>query len=185
MLNEVSCFYMDWNTLGTWVGGIGSATAAWVALTISRAQSNDAKKTTLKNAQVARKICQAEIRRLKDIGLAAFGGQLGLIRQNDQEMTDLNPDEVVNLTRVVKLLQAPMLKANWPLLIALSEKESVGVAEAVSYAERLHDLIDSALHRGSADAGHVRDWTQLGQHLVNAINRTGWIDEEVKAYLRS
>ena len=41
MLNEVSCWHVDWSLIGTWVGGIGSAAAATVAVFISR---NDAKR---------------------------------------------------------------------------------------------------------------------------------------------
>lgn len=32
MLNEVSCWYVDWGTLGTWVGGMGAAAAAFAAV---------------------------------------------------------------------------------------------------------------------------------------------------------
>lgn len=35
MLNAMSCWYFDWATAGTWVGGIGSALAALVALKVS------------------------------------------------------------------------------------------------------------------------------------------------------
>ncbi len=36
MLNEISCWYFDWATVGTWVGGVGSATAAVVALWLAK-----------------------------------------------------------------------------------------------------------------------------------------------------
>ncbi len=36
MLNELSCWYFDWSTIGTWVGGVGSATAAAIALWLAR-----------------------------------------------------------------------------------------------------------------------------------------------------
>lgn len=32
MLNGVSCWYIDWATIGTWVGGVGAAAAAWAAV---------------------------------------------------------------------------------------------------------------------------------------------------------
>ena len=32
MLNEVSCWYFDWATVGTWIGGLGAAAAAWAAV---------------------------------------------------------------------------------------------------------------------------------------------------------
>lgn len=41
MLNEVSCWYIDWSLIGTWVGGVGSAGAAIAAIFLSK---NDAKR---------------------------------------------------------------------------------------------------------------------------------------------
>lgn len=32
MLDTVSCWYFDWATVGTWVGGLGAAAAAWAAV---------------------------------------------------------------------------------------------------------------------------------------------------------
>ncbi|MBP7646534.1 MAG: hypothetical protein KA751_07245 [Comamonas sp.] len=32
MLDGVSCWYFDWATIGTWVGGLGAASAAWAAV---------------------------------------------------------------------------------------------------------------------------------------------------------
>ena len=32
MLNEVSCWYVNWANIGTWVGGIGAAAAAIAAV---------------------------------------------------------------------------------------------------------------------------------------------------------
>ena len=36
MLGTLSCWYFDWATLGTWVGGLGSAAAAFVAVYVLR-----------------------------------------------------------------------------------------------------------------------------------------------------
>lgn len=35
MQNEVSCWYVDWNAIGTWVGGVGSILAAVVAILLA------------------------------------------------------------------------------------------------------------------------------------------------------
>lgn len=38
MLNELSCFYFDWVTVGTWVGGVGTAGAAlWGVFSVRKA----------------------------------------------------------------------------------------------------------------------------------------------------
>lgn len=39
MLDALSCLYFDWGTAGTWVGGLGSAGAAIVAVHVARQSS--------------------------------------------------------------------------------------------------------------------------------------------------
>lgn len=44
MLESVSCWYVDWATIGAWVGGIGSAAAAIAAVWIARRDTTKRKK---------------------------------------------------------------------------------------------------------------------------------------------
>ena len=49
MLNTLSCWYIDWAAIGTWVGGIGSAGAALAAVKIAR-KGDQAREVEKENA---------------------------------------------------------------------------------------------------------------------------------------
>lgn len=73
MLNEVSCLYVDWGTLGTWVGGLGAAAAAFAAVWAVRHESQRRK-------SYSRFLLEQDLRRLDSASesLKAMSDWLGM-----------------------------------------------------------------------------------------------------------
>ena len=94
MLNEMSCWVLDWNAIaavGAWVGGIGSAGAAIAAVWITR-------RDTAKRRKYAQFLFRRDVERLSELVI--------LLRQSADAIEDLeihrgeHPDEtIVKLAR--------------------------------------------------------------------------------------
>lgn len=121
MLNEVSCWYVDWNAIGTWVGGLGSILAAAVAVGL-------AMKETRRRRDFARYLLTRDVVRLSELA--------ALLRQSANAMNNFSStsgdDEDAEILRDIgdKGLQS---------LTAMPNK-----LELFGRSDRLYDLGDTS-----------------------------------------
>lgn len=87
MLEGVSCWYFDWATIGTWVGGLGAASAAWAAVWSVKRQEKTrkdfAKYLFLRDTGVIHSLLEREV--LQTVA-SAFAGQQEMLTQDLVEL---------------------------------------------------------------------------------------------------
>lgn len=178
MLNQVSCWYVDWTALGaigSWVGGIGALLAAGVALRIA---NRDVRQRT----EFAKFLLSKDLDRTADL-ISAFSSMEKHLRKwyepNDDKRAEVRSAYSAALKRAEDLI------GGFEYLVSSDQQfyfrpHSESLPKLVAYVARLHrigEFVGSLSIQIDADvaADYVREKAQmladLREPLMKALYR--------------